>query len=344
MLYRNDGQGRFSDVSIEAGLRHKVQIERNAKGLGLALLDFDHDGRQDIFVANDSTRNFLYLGRAGGHFEERALISGVAFNAAGKAEAGMGVAAGDFDGDQELDLFLTHLDQETNTLYRGTGAGLFVDATEAAGLGRPSLPWVGFGTVLLDFDHDGDLDLFVTNGHIIDNIEQFDASRSHRQPAQLFENQGGKFREVSGLLNLGEPLVGRGAAAGDLDRDGDLDLVITQNNGPALVLFNQLDAERGAIAVRLEGRDSNPQGFGARLELEADSGPKQLRWLLSASSYLSQGPPEAHFGIGDAKKAKLLTVHWPSGQVDRHHDLEAGYLYTLTEGSEEIERTAFWRP
>ncbi len=353
-FYLNDGRGHFTH-SPGVGLASPSK----EKGLGVIFSDFDGDGRPDAYIANDSTMNRLYVSRMAPdgslRFEEGALLAGVAVNGSGKAEASMGLAAGDVDGDGHLDLFATHLDQETNTLYRNLGNGSWTDVTERSGLASPSLPWVGFGTVLFDQDNDGDLDLFVTNGHIIDNISELDDSRQHAQPTQLFDNQGnGKFHDISASLGLSRPLVGRGAVGADLDRDGDLDLVITQNDGPAIVLSNDLSGSSQSLEVRLIGRESNRFGLGARLELVGQDGKKQVRDLQSSSSYLSQGPPEVHFGLGSAGRIAQLTVEWPSGQIDRYQNLEAGYLYTLVEGETAsgaaeassppaIERTAFNR-
>ncbi len=327
VFYRNEGDGTFTDASRAAGL----VASPTDKGLGVAFSDLDGDGRLDVYVANDSTMNYLYLGNGDGTFRESALLAGVGFDGSGAAEASMGIEIGDLDGDGRAELFVTHLDRETNTLYRTRGGGLYEDATEAAGLAARSLAWVGFGTVFLDHDLDGDLDVFVANGHIIDNLELFDPSRSHRQPAQLFDNAGdGRFVEISEALGLAEPLVGRGAAAADLDRDGDPDLVVAQNDGPALVLVNGAGSGNGAAAVRLVGRASNPQGFGARLELAA-GGRRQARELASVSSYLSQGPPEVRFGLGGAAAIDSLAVRWPPGRAARYASLPAGRVYTLFE-------------
>jgi hypothetical protein len=336
LLYRNDGTGRFADVSREAGLLATTAD----KGLGLLLSDLDGDGAQDIYVANDSTMNYLYLGDGRGRFREQALLAGVGFDGTGTAEASMGVELGDLDGDGSAEIFLTHLDEETNTLYRVAGAGLWTDATDGFGLGALSRPWVGFGTVFFDPDGDGDLDVFVTNGHIIDNIDRFDAARRHRQPSQLFVNPGRPpFEERSEALGL-EPLVGRGAIAADLDGDGDQDLVVTQNGGRALVLRNETAGGGRSLVVRLRGARGNPQAFGARLELAV--GDRRLaRWLKSSTSYLSQGPPEVHFGLGGAERADGLVVHWPSGQVDRHPALAGGQVHTLREASTAVESVPF---
>ncbi len=349
VFYRNDGPGpggkpRFTEVSRAAGLRPAA----DAKGLGVIFGDLDGDGHQDVYVTNDSTMNHLYLGDGRGRFREEALLAGVGMNGAGAAEASMGVQLGDLDGDGSAELFLTHLDLETNTLYKNLGGGLWADATAAAGLAGPSLPWVSFGTVFFDHDHDGDLDIFVTNGHIVDNIALFDPSRSHRQPSQLFDNLGAgpagkpalRFADISASLGLPEPLVGRGAAAGDLDRDGDLDLVVTQNGGAALVLRNRAGDRVPSLAVRLVGKRSNPQGFGARLELTA-GGRRQVREVLSASSYLSQGDAAVVFGLGPRGGPAELVVRWPSGQADCHRGLCAGGLHVVTDGSGEVRMEPF---
>ena len=324
-FFINDGQGRFREVSLDAGIRPSPE----AKGLGVLAGDFNGDAKPDLFVANDSTMNQLYLGDGQGRFEESALLSGVGFNRSGSAEAGMGVEFGDLDGDGRPELFLTHLDQETNTLYRPLGDGLYADATDASGLGAPSLPWVGFGTSLLDFDLDGDLDIAVVNGHILDNIHLFSPDRSYRQPAQLLENLGGRFREIPQALEGTQALVGRGLVSADLDADGDPDLVLTQNDGPAMVLENRA-APGQWIKIRLQGTASNSQAFGARVEILM--GKKTLvRFLNGASGYLSQGPPEILVGLGDLPKAKSLTVHWPSGAISRHGPVDSGSTVVLVE-------------
>ncbi|MGB6001281.1 MAG: CRTAC1 family protein, partial [Thermoanaerobaculia bacterium] len=326
-FYRNEGDGRFSEVSREVGILPTA----DGVGLGVAFADLDGDGHQDIYVANDAQMNYLYLGDGEGRFTESALLAGVGFNDTGAAESSMGVEIGDLDGDGLPDIFLTHLDQQTNTFYRNLGGGLFTDSTQDAGLASSSLAWVGFGTVFFDYDNDGDLDIVVANGHIIDNIELFDAARSHRQPGQLFENLGGaRFADISGALGLTDKLVGRGAAAADLDRDGDPDLVIAQNDGPTLVLLNQLQSEARSVAFRLRGTQSNPQGFGARLELRAGA-HAQVRVARSSSGYLSQGPPEIHFGLGAAQQVDELRVDWPAGRSHRYLSLRSGFVYTFYE-------------
>jgi hypothetical protein len=325
-FYRNNGDGTFTDVSQEAGL----VFGDHCKSLGVGFADLNADGHLDVFVANDGAMNQLYLGDGTGKFSEEALLAGVGFSGSGSPEASMGVEIGDVDGDGTAELFLTHLDAQTNTLYKDMGGGFFSDTTEGAGLAMPSSPYVGFGTVLFDHDSDGDLDLFVANGHIIDNIELFDASRAHRQPAQLFDNPGdGRFVEISGKLALDEPMVGRGVAVGDLDRDGDQDLVVGQNGGPAWVLINEVPQVGAVLSVELRGVASNPQGFGARVDVEVD-GKRFVRWIQGARSYISQSPPRADFGLPGASEA-AVTVEWPAGTKRRYHSLRSDALYVLPE-------------
>ena len=324
-LFLNDGHGRFHSAGRGSGIVPSPE----AKGLGVLAHDFDGDGNPDLFVANDSTMNQLYLGNGKGGFEESALLVGVGYNRAGRAEAGMGVELGDVDGDGRAELFLTHLDRETNTLYRPLGPDLYADATDTSGLGPPSLPHVGFGTAFLDFDLDGDLDLAVVNGHILDNIHLFAADRSYRQPAQLFENVGGRFRELPGALPNTEALVGRGLVAADLDRDGDTDLVLTQNDGEARVLRNNaVTAGSGpapSVTVTLQGPEPI---FGARLTFHIGR-RTATRFVPGARGYLSQGPPQIQLGLGTASAVDRLEIRWPDGQIETYGPFAAGARVVL---------------
>lgn len=338
-LYRNRGDGTFEDISATAGLRPAAK----AKGLGVLTYDLDGDGYQDVYVANDSTMNFFYRGQGRGRFQEDALLHGLGFNGSGAAEASMGIAYGDLDGDGDGELYLTHLDQESNTLYRG-GGGTFEDATRKAGLERPSMPWVGFGTAMLDVDHDGDLDLMVANGHIIDNIALFDGSRSHRQPLQLMLNDGrGRFRDASSRLGSRQPLVGRGLATGDVDGDGDLDVLVTQNGDRALLLRNDCAPPSSALKLRLRGA-KNTGAVGARVELRRGE-LRRVRHVTGGGSYLSHSAAEVHFGVGlDHDIPWEVIVRWPNGKTQTHRDLRAGATYVVTEGSPTAEPLPFGDP
>lgn len=327
VYYRNRGDGVFEDQTLRMGFASPA-FSAEGKGLGVFAGDLDGNGDPEIYVANDSTRNLLFI-REQGRFREGALLAGLGYSGSGRPEASMGIAAGDIDADGRIDLFLTHLDMETNTLYVNRGDGLFVDATASAGLSGPSLPWVGFGTQLFDMDLDGDLDLFVGNGHIIDNISQFDPERSHSQPAQLFENAGdGKFNEVSRLLGLNERrLIARSAVVADWDRDGDLDLVITQNDGPALLLRNDLQGGR-SVSLRLSEGGQASRAIGARVRLLPDptnprdtqqSSATLVRWNNSTTGYLSQPPRDVVIALPPHIEGYTIEVSWPSGTISRQH-------------------------
>ncbi|MGH9361022.1 MAG: CRTAC1 family protein [Thermoanaerobaculia bacterium] len=327
-FYLNRGDGTFE----EAGQRLGLPPDRG-KGMGVVFADLDEDGWPDLYVANDTTPNFLYRsrGRPAGapavSFEDVSLVSGTAVSAEGRMEAGMGVDAGDTDGDGRLDLVVTNFAQETNALYRNLDGGLFFDARFVAGIAGPSFPMLGFGVVLADLDEDGDLDLAVANGHVLDRPELSGSTSSYAQRNQLFENLGdGRFREA---LDTGLDVVrvSRGLAAGDLDGDGDLDLAIVNSNQPAEVYENLAAGRR--LAVELVGRESNRFGVGARLALEA-GGKRQVREARTASSYLSQNALTVHFGL-PAPAVDWLLVRWPSGKAQRFLALPADRRLVVAE-------------
>ena len=319
VLYRNrcvTGEIAFEDVTATAGVRDDDPDQ--SKGLGVLWTDVDDDGFPDLYVANDSTRNFLYRNLGDGRFRDDSLISGLAFNEQGRTEAGMGVAAGDVDGDGRLDFLVTNLDFETNTFYRGLGAGMFEDATARVGLAGPSLLKVGFGVALADTDNDGDLDLLVANGHIIDNIALINSNLSYPQPDQWFENRGGRFVEasVSAGAYFGTAGVSRGLATGDIDDDGDLDVLITECDGPARLLRNEPAAERDGrrrwIGLELLSRHGGRVALGARARLVAGD-LIQVAEVRSGASYLAQSDPRLHFGLGDRGTIDRLEIRWPEG-------------------------------
>jgi predicted nucleotidyltransferase len=314
VLYRNEGDGRFVDVTREAGVY--VGGRGEAKGLGCVWFDHDRDGWLDLYVSNDSTRNFLFRNRGDGSFEEIGIQAGVAYNEWGQTEAGMGVAVGDVDGNGFDDLLITHLDMETNTLYRNAGPGGFEDRTKASGVGSASVRWVGFGVGFLDYDHDGDLDAYVANGHIIDNIADIYPGSTYEQRDQLLENVGGgRLVDVSDRAGpwFAELRAGRGTAFGDYDEDGDLDVLVMNCGGPVALLRNEVGQDGDWLALRVETA-TGQAAYGARVELTA-GGVTLHRSCLGASSYLAQGDPRVHFGLQGLGEIESAVVHWPGGEA-----------------------------
>jgi len=338
-LYRNDGRGSFEDVSTEAGLD-----EHLGHGLGVVIGDYDEDGWPDVFVANDSVPNFLFQNGGDGRFTETGLRAGVAVAFDGKARAGMGTDAGDYDGDGHFDLVVTNLDFETHSLFRNLGERLFTYTTVESGIGFPTLPFVGFGVAFLDADHDGRLDLAIANGHIMDNAPLYRSGAVHAQRNLFFHNTSGRrFAEVGRGAGPGFALekVSRGLAAGDVDNDGDLDLLVTNNGQSADLLRNDRTGGH-ALLVRTIGTESNRDGIGAVVRVTA-GGRTQVREVRAGSSYLGQHDPRVHVGLGRATSADRVEVQWPSGRLDVLRDVAAGQIVTIREGSGLAGRTPFAR-
>jgi enediyne biosynthesis protein E4 len=317
-FYLNRGDGTFVDATEQAGFG----AVRGA-GLALSFADFDDDGWIDLYVADDKTPNFLFRNQGIGPddqatFEDLSLISGTALGPRGQAEAGMGVAVGDLDGDLELDLVVTNYEGETHALYQNRGGGVFSDRRFVSGLAEPTLRQLAFGVVAADLDLDGDLDLAAANGHVRENAADFNPLSVYRQPNQVFENTGdGRFREVADPGFAPPAGASRGLAAGDLDGDGDLDLVVS-NVGGGVEVYENLAAGRedspSWLQVDLRRATGNRFGIGAKIEIEA-AGRRQVREVTAGSSYMSHHALTVHFGLGSARRVDWLIVRWPEGRV-----------------------------
>jgi hypothetical protein len=341
VLYHNNGNGTFTDVSERAGIAGYT-----GNGLGVVVGDYDDDGWPDVFVANDSMPNFLFHNEGNGTFREVALAAGVAVGIDGRARAGMGTDFGDYDGDGRLDLIVTNHEFEGAALFRNLGGGLFVDTTSASGIAAPTLPWVGFGVVWFDYDNDGRLDVCIVNGHVIDNTASFRSGSTYAQQRLLFRNAGkGRFENVSAVSGSAfvDGHVSRTLAAGDIDNDGDLDLLVTNTGRRAELLRNDGGNQQKALLVRLVGKASNRDAIGARLRMTA-AGRTQLREVKAGSSYLGQSDTRVHFGLGSSEFADRLEVRWPSGRVETVEHVAANAVVTLVEGSGLTARVPLVRP
>ncbi len=329
-LYRNLGNGKFEDVSQKAGVGAAT-----SKSLGVAVLDVNQDGWPDLFVANDTQPNKLYVNQKNGMFKEEGLSAGVAFGEDGVARGAMGVDAADYDRSGRPHLAVGNFSNQMVGLYHNEGNGLFVDEAPRSTVGRASLLTLAFGVFFFDYDLDGWLDLFVANGHIDEEIGRVQPKVSFAQPPHLFRNLGkGKFEEVTAKLgaDLGRAIVARGAAYGDFDNDGDLDVLITTNHGPAYLLRNDANTAKNYwISVRLRGMKSNRGGIGSVVRVESASG-KQWRTVHSGSSYLSQSDLAVTFGLGKDPRITALEIEWPSGEKQRIASPPLNQRLLVTEG------------
>jgi hypothetical protein len=338
LLFRNSGDGRFTDVTKVSG----ISSIKPAAGLGVVTGDFDGDDRLDLYVANDTTANFLLINKGGGRFVDRGLVSGTALNRIGDGEAGMGVAAGDVDGDGRIDLFVTNYYGETNTLYRNEGKGLFLDVTDEWGLAAPSRTRLGFGTLLADFDHDGRLDLFVANGHLNDRLPRIGQDVPFQQQSQVFRNDRGR-RFLDASVSAGpyfqRKLLGRGCAAADFDRDGRLDVAVQHLNGKAVLLRNRSRAQGPPLILELVGTRGNRDAIGARVEIDLGS-TVLVRQRDGSSSYLSCSEGRMIVGIGSRRSVKQVRIRWPGGATEAWNNVKAGEPVWLVEGraSRKVER------
>jgi hypothetical protein len=330
-LYRNEGNGRFSDVSERAGV-----LRADGAGLGVAVGDFDGDGWLDLYVANDATPNQLWINRRDGTFVDEGPLSGAALNAAGNPEGSMGIASGDFDADGDEDLFVTNIVGETFALYVNDGRGNFEDARVRAGLGAPTAAFTGFGADWFDYDNDGWLDLFVANGAVNIVEAQRGEPFPFRMRNQLFRNDGaGRFVETSasGGPAFGRAEISRGAAFGDVDNDGDTDVVVTTSGGPVRLLLNQAGRASHWLQVALEQGPGNRRAFGARVGVERAGRPTLWRRVRTDGSYLSASDARVHFGLGASAEVDAVLVEWPDGRSERWTGTAADRLLRLRRGT-----------
>jgi hypothetical protein len=340
LLYRNNGNRTFTDVTEKAGVGRT-----DGRGLGVVAADLNNDLRIDLYVANDMCPNFVFINQGDGTFQDATESSGAGYGASGETRAGMGVDAEDVNRDGLPDLFVTNFWNEPNSLFINLGDGLFHEQTKTSGMMHDSLPWVGWGCGLIDFDNDGWPDCFVANGHIDDNLQQAGIDTPYAEPALLHRNLFGR-RFASEARGAGsyfeQSHVGRGVAFGDLDDDGDVDLIINHKDGPPALLRNDTPSGNHWIRICLVGTKSNRDAVGALVDVQTDAqGPPLVRQRKGGASLGSSHDPRLLVGLGGAATVRRLTVRWPSGQVDRHENLATDQDYLCREGSSKPERHGF---
>ena len=331
-LYHNEGNGKFRDVTKSAGL-----YDPSSKSLGIALIDYDNDGWLDLFVSNDTQANKLYRNNHNGTFTESGFAAGVAFSDAGKARAGMGVDAADYDGSGRQSLVVGDFTNESMGLFHNDGQGLFSDQAMAAGIGLPSAKSLTFSSFFFDYDLDGLPDLFALNGHVADDIAVVQPALSYAQPPLLFRNLGhGKFEDVSQKIGpaLRQAVVGRGAAYADYDLDGDLDLLLTTSNGPARLLRNDNGNQNDSLRIKTIGTRANRDGIGAKVTITTAKGQRLFEMVKSGSSYMSQSELPLTFGLGkpDPDNEVKVEIVWPGGHKDVITDVKPNQFITVQEG------------
>ncbi|HVD93647.1 MAG TPA: CRTAC1 family protein [Vicinamibacterales bacterium] len=330
-LYHNRGNGTFEDVTTKAGV-----FDPTGKGLGIALLDFDGDGWPDLMVTNDTQPNRLYRNARNGTFAEEGMTSGVAFDDAGVARAGMGVDAADFDGSGRPGIVIGNFSNQMMTLYSNEGKGLFIDQAPTSTIGRASLQTLTFACFFFDADLDGLLDIFAANGHVADDINTVQPKVTYAEPPHLFRNLGSRrFETISDKVGdaFRQPAVARGAAYADIDNDGDLDLLITANNGPARLLRNDGGNRNHMLRVKAVGTTSNRDAIGATVRVTMENGKTQWAMVRTGSSYLSQSELTLTFGLGPATSVKKIDVTWPDAKTESLRGTTADQTITIKQGS-----------
>jgi hypothetical protein len=331
-LYHNRGNGTFENATERAGLN-----DPSGKTLGTALLDFDNDGWLDLFVANDTEPNKLYRNNHNGSFTDVAVMAGVAFSEAGTARAGMGVDAADYDGSGQQSVIIGNFTNESMALYRNDGSGLFTDEAAISGIGKLSAQSLTFACFFFDYNLDGLQDIFAVNGHVSDDISVVQPNVKYAQPPHLFQNKGKrKFTEVTAAVGraLRRAIVGRGAAYGDYDNDGDLDLLITTNNGPARLLRNDNANQYDVLRLKTVGGRANRDGIGAKVKVKTSTGRTLFGMVKTGSSYCSQSELPLTFGLGEPQEGLKLSVEitWPGGQKDTLPDIKPNHSITVQQG------------
>jgi hypothetical protein len=327
LVFHNDGSGKFSDRSAETGIARSP-----GKGLGIAMNDYDRDGWPDVFIANDSFPQQLFHNRKDGTFEEVALELGAAYDPDGRSFSGMGADFADYDNDGWPDIFVNALASQRYALFRN-GLGTFDYVSESNGVGAASILHSGWGAKFIDFDNDGRKDLFVGQGHVMDNIELTQPHMRYLEPALLLRNAGPRFDDVSAQAGQAaeKPRAARGVAFGDLNNDGWVDIVMNCNNQPAVILENRKRAANHWLIIDTVGARSNRDGIGAAIRLTADSGESQYAMVTTGGSYLSSNDKRVHFGLGASKKVKLLEITWPSGRTQRLENIAADRILKVRE-------------
>jgi hypothetical protein len=334
-LFHNRGDGTFEDVSKKAG----VDDPNKYYGLGAIWGDYDNDGWPDLYVANDAGPNYLYRNKHDGTFEENGMLSGVAVSADGLQQGSMGVDWGDYLNDGHLGIFVTNFTEQPDTLYRNQGPEGFSDVSSAAQLAQPTYPLVGWGTAFFDLDNDGWLDLFVANGHVYPQVDSIPGGPRYRQPMQLFRNlRDGRFQDVSDTLSSFPLASRRGAAFGDVNNDGNVDILLINVGQPPTLLLNRGNSRNHRVLFQLVGTQSNHAAIGARVTVVAGK-LKQFSEIRSGASYISQNDPRLHFGVGAATSMEVQ-IQWPSGKTELLHNLAADYIYTVVEGKGVQQKSA----